>query len=134
MRFVFALPPHVRPADVPATWRVYCAPRPLPGWQHWKGEFLAGVFYAAHPPDTDETDIDCLHGWRVFYLTDEQVKTLVTDWIQRHEPADEAPNSIQCCEDHDLRREQLYYATEQMQSADEVDAWLDTLLISRMAR
>jgi hypothetical protein len=128
MKFVFALPPHIRPADVPADWRVYCAPRPLPGQQCWQGEFLAGVFYAANPPDTDEADINSLHGRRVFYLTDEQVKTLVTDWIQRHEPADEAPDSIQACEDHDFWREQLHYSGECLQSADEVEAWINAAL------
>jgi hypothetical protein len=39
-----------RPADIPADWPIYNAPRPLAGDRTWTGDFLTGRFYAAVDP------------------------------------------------------------------------------------
>lgn len=43
-----------RPADIPAGWTIYNAPRPLYGDTEWLGDFLAGMFYAAVDPNSNE--------------------------------------------------------------------------------
>lgn len=66
-----------RPDDVPETWPVFNAPRPLYGHREWQGEFEHGVFYAAVDPDGYgaegfiESNIS-LDGWLVEYWTREK--------------------------------------------------------------
>ena len=45
-----------RPADIPESWVIYNAPRPLLGHAHWQGPFRHGVFYAAVAPEGDSVD------------------------------------------------------------------------------
>lgn len=45
-----------RPADVPETWTIYNAARPLYGHRTWQGPFRHGVFYAAVAPEGDPVD------------------------------------------------------------------------------
>ncbi len=40
-----------RPADVPANWTIYNAPRPIYGHREWQGDFACGIFYAAIDPN-----------------------------------------------------------------------------------
>ena len=39
-----------RPADIPADWTIYNAPRPLYGHKRWQGDFRHGIFFAAVAP------------------------------------------------------------------------------------
>ena len=45
-----------RPADIPADWTFYNAPRPLYGHKRWQGDFRHGIFFAAVMPEGDPTD------------------------------------------------------------------------------
>ncbi len=45
-----------RPADVPESWTIYNASRPLPGHKTWTGDFRHGVFFAAVAPEGDPVD------------------------------------------------------------------------------
>ena len=45
-----------RPADIPADWTIYNAPRPLFGHVRWQGDFRHGVFFAAVAPEGDPAD------------------------------------------------------------------------------
>lgn len=45
-----------RPDDIPKSWVVYNAARPLLGHWTWRGPFRHGVFYAAVAPDGDPVD------------------------------------------------------------------------------
>jgi len=45
-----------RPADIPETWTIYNASRPLFGHAHWRGDFRHGVFFAAVMPEGDPAD------------------------------------------------------------------------------
>lgn len=40
-----------RPQDIPESWMIFNAPRPLYGHKEWQGEFEHGVFYVAVNPD-----------------------------------------------------------------------------------
>lgn len=42
--------PFPRPADIPADWQIWNAPRPLAGHRWWIGDFCRGVHYAAIDP------------------------------------------------------------------------------------
>ena len=46
----------IRPADIPADWTIYNAPRPLFGHAHWRGDFRHGIFFAAVAPEGDPAD------------------------------------------------------------------------------
>ena len=39
-----------RPADIPADWTIWNAPRPLYGQKNWTGDFISGRFYSATDP------------------------------------------------------------------------------------
>ena len=45
-----------RPVDIPETWMIYNAPRPLYGHKRWQGDFRHGVFFAAVAPEGDPAD------------------------------------------------------------------------------
>jgi len=45
-----------RPADIPADWTIYNAPRPLYGHKRWQGDFRHGIFFAAVAPGGDPAD------------------------------------------------------------------------------
>lgn len=92
---------HARPADIPADWRIFNAPRPLYGDKYWRGEFIKGVFYAAVDPaspdakthvelnaslDADElvyVTEDMLVAVAVEYFRSEYGETLTPDDIER---------------------------------------------------
>ncbi len=38
------------PSDIPTSWMIFNAPRPLWGTKTWEGYFLHGIFYAAIDP------------------------------------------------------------------------------------
>jgi hypothetical protein len=42
-----------QPADIPASWQIWNAPRPIPGHIEWEGDFRHGIFYAAISPTGD---------------------------------------------------------------------------------
>jgi hypothetical protein len=39
-----------RPANIPNTWTIMNAPRPLWGTRAWQGDFISGIFYVALDP------------------------------------------------------------------------------------
>ena len=45
-----------RPDDIPETWTIYNAPRPLYGHVRWQGDFRHGIFFAAVAPEGDPAD------------------------------------------------------------------------------
>ena len=40
------------PSEVPKSWIIFNAPRPIHGHVQWQGDFLSGVFYAAVDPES----------------------------------------------------------------------------------
>lgn len=69
-----------RPAQAPAGWEVYNAPRPLAGHTHWQGEFRHGIFYTAiNPEDGRYSEVlrqrtADLDGYRVEYITEKDAR------------------------------------------------------------
>jgi len=64
----------IRPANVPADWVVFNAPRPLPGHQDWTNGCIHGAFFSAvdlAAPDAERIvrDIISLDGWALHYTT-----------------------------------------------------------------
>lgn len=47
-----------QPTEVPATWEIYNAPRPLYGSysKTWQGDFICGIFYAGIDPADEYAD------------------------------------------------------------------------------
>jgi hypothetical protein len=42
--------------EVPESWEIWNAARPIPGHKDWTGEFRCGVFYVGIDPDADYAD------------------------------------------------------------------------------
>jgi hypothetical protein len=72
-----------RPEDIPSTWLIFNAPRPLYGHKCWEGEFSSGRYYAAIDP-ADEwgktyiKETIRLDGYLVEYITEDTIHA----WFQ----------------------------------------------------
>ena len=68
-----------RPTNVPQTWEIHNAPRPLAGQTFWQGDFIHGVFYAAFAPDDQFAEMftktnGSLDAYRLTYYTEAQAR------------------------------------------------------------
>lgn len=82
-----------RPANIPADWRIYNAPRPLYGDQTWQGDFFHGIFYAAVNLINDEANLYIqlntnLDGWILEYVAEETAVAESLAFYREHYPAD----------------------------------------------
>ena len=75
-----------KPGNVPDTWEIYNAPRPLYGHVTWQGNFRHGIFYAAIDPEGDYADeyrerTLQLDGSRCVFVTVDDVEEWATNYI-----------------------------------------------------
>ena len=117
IRSIFTMSP--RPANVPDGWRIYNAPRPLPGVYSWQSDDLPGAFYTCQPADADETDLISLNAARVFYLSDEHVQAVVALLLHREDP-DDAEESLRDCAKWDFWQDEFHRLVKG-KTADEVE-------------
>lgn len=66
-----------RPADLPESWLIFNAPRPLWGHRSWEGDFFHGRFYAAIDPQGEDAaemirDNNESDAWTIEYVSEEQ--------------------------------------------------------------
>lgn len=75
-----------RPAEAPAGWLVFNAPRPIYGAVTWQGVFLHGIFYAAVDPADGEYSRQYMEANGKFdaYLIRYIDMTDVESWLTAH--------------------------------------------------
>jgi len=84
---------------VETSWRIFNAPRPLPGSVTWDGEFHHGIFYAAIDPEDDyatELEERCisLDGHLVIPIEKEEV----VEWCRAYYAAEYPKDAIDVTE------------------------------------
>lgn len=105
-----------RPADVPADWLIFNAPRPLYGHKCWEGEFRSGRHYAAIDPADSwgknyiEETIR-LDGYLVEYITEADIRT----WAEAQCESYGVP-----IEEYDFQDLRYQYFSEQGQTKIEI--------------
>lgn len=78
-----------RPSNIPESWVVFNAARPLPGHEYWEGEFHHGIFYAAINPEGYnahnilKSNI-ALDGWLVHYYNENLYQEWRTNTLKKH--------------------------------------------------
>lgn len=85
-----------RPSNIPPSWLIFNAPRPLWGTRTWEGDFLHGVFYAAIDPDDQfaenmiRANVDD-DGWLLVWVTWDYVLSWFVDYAKDNDidPKDE---------------------------------------------
>ena len=83
VRFVEGYHKTERNPDVPQSWTIYNAPRPLRGHMSWQGPFRHGIFYVAVAPPGDPADE--FGDSELFTERNRSLDGHVCEWISREE-------------------------------------------------